>query len=85
MYMHTYIYSYEHTYMLYIITNLYTYLYILGYAIAQWLSLRLQMLGVAMVAGVSFIAVLEHHFDSVNPGKYNIYIYIYIIIYMYIV
>ena len=67
---HTYIRMYVHTCYI----NLYTYLYILGYAIAQWLSLRLQMLGVAMVAGVSFIAVLEHHFDSVNPGKYNLYI-----------
>ena len=37
---------------------------------AQWLGIRLQMLGVVMVAGVAFIAVLEHHFNSVNPGKY---------------
>ena len=41
----------------------------LGFAVAQWLGIRLQMLGVAMVAGVSFIAVLEHHFNTVNPGK----------------
>ena len=27
------------------------------------------MLGVAMVTGVSFIAVLEHHFATVDPGK----------------
>lgn len=39
-----------------------------GYAVAQWLGIRLQMLGVAMVAGVSLIAVLEHHFNSVDPG-----------------
>ena len=26
------------------------------------------MLGVAMVTCVSFIAVLEHHFSSVDPG-----------------
>ena len=40
-----------------------------GYAVAQWLSIRLQMLGVAMVGGVAFIAVLEHHFaGSVDPG-----------------
>ena len=26
------------------------------------------MLGVAMVTGVSFIAVLEHHFNTVDPG-----------------
>ncbi len=40
-----------------------------GYAVAQWLGIRLQMLGVAMVTGVAFIAVLEHHFNTVNPGK----------------
>ena len=34
-----------------------------------WLDIRLQMIGVAMVTGVAFIAVLEHHFASVNPGK----------------
>ena len=39
-----------------------------GYAVAQWLGIRLQMLGVAMVTGVSFIAMLEHHFNTVDPG-----------------
>ena len=39
-----------------------------GYAVAQWLGIRLQMLGVAMVVGVAFIAVLEHHFSTVDPG-----------------
>ena len=34
-----------------------------GYAVAQWLGIRLQMLGVAMVVGVAFIAVLEHTVD----------------------
>lgn len=30
------------------------------------------MLGVAMVGGVAFIAVLEHHFaGSVDPGKHR--------------
>ncbi|KAK3750705.1 hypothetical protein QZH41_005748 [Actinostola sp. cb2023] len=37
-------------------------------AAAQWLNLRLQFLGVAMVTGVAFIAVLEHHFGTVDPG-----------------
>ncbi|XP_053408287.1 ATP-binding cassette sub-family C member 10-like [Mercenaria mercenaria] len=37
-------------------------------AVASWLSFHLQMLGVAMVTGIAFIAVLEHHFQSVNPG-----------------
>jgi ATP-binding cassette subfamily C (CFTR/MRP) protein 10 len=36
---------------------------------SQWLSLRLQFLGVAMVTGVAFIAVLEHHFSTVDPGS----------------
>ncbi len=39
-----------------------------GFAVAQWLGIRLQMLGVAMVTGVALIAVLEHHFNSVDPG-----------------
>ena len=48
---------------------LYSYfVHISGYAVAQWLGIRLQMLGVAMVTGVSFIAVLEHHFNTVDPG-----------------
>lgn len=40
-----------------------------GQVAAQWLNVRLQLLGVAMVTGVAFIAVLEHHFQSVNPGR----------------
>ena len=43
--------------------------YVLGYAVSQWLGIRLQMLGVIMVTCVSFVAVLEHHFGSVNPGE----------------
>ena len=39
-----------------------------SYAVSQWLGIRLQMLGVIMVTCVSFMAVLEHHFGSVNPG-----------------
>lgn len=37
-------------------------------AIASWLGFRLQMLGVAMVTGIAFIAVLEHHFQTADPG-----------------
>ncbi|KAK3603062.1 hypothetical protein CHS0354_015755 [Potamilus streckersoni] len=37
-------------------------------AASSWLGFRLQMLGVAMVTGIAFIAVLEHHFYSVDPG-----------------
>jgi ATP-binding cassette subfamily C (CFTR/MRP) protein 10 len=45
-----------------------------GVAAAQWLQLRLQMIGVTVVAGISVIAVLQHHgsviygSSSVNPG-----------------
>ncbi|KAL5483667.1 hypothetical protein EMCRGX_G020072 [Ephydatia muelleri] len=39
-----------------------------SYVVSQWLGIRLQMLGVIMVTCVSFIAVLEHHFGSINPG-----------------
>ena len=37
--------------------------------VGTWLGFRLQMLGVAMITAVAVIAVLEHHFRSVNPGK----------------
>ncbi len=43
----------------------------IGYAVSMWLGIRLQMLGVAMVTGVAFIAVLEHHFNTVNAGTFN--------------
>ncbi|KAL9952138.1 hypothetical protein ACROYT_G039348 [Oculina patagonica] len=35
---------------------------------SQWLGLFLQFIGVAMVTAVAFIAVLEHHFGTVDPG-----------------
>ncbi|CAH3017450.1 unnamed protein product [Porites evermanni] len=35
---------------------------------SQWLGLFLQFIGVAMVTAVAFIAVLEHHFSTVDPG-----------------
>lgn len=60
--------QYLHLYNMYLLTNM-CYLYSFeGYAVAQWLGLYLQLLGVAMVAGVSFLAVLEHHFSTVDPG-----------------
>lgn len=39
-----------------------------GIAAAQWLELRLQLIGCAVVTGIALIAVVEHHTDSVNPG-----------------
>ncbi|XP_043489860.1 ATP-binding cassette sub-family C member 10 [Polistes fuscatus] len=35
---------------------------------SQWLSLRLQFIGVALLAGVSIIAVLQHQYDIADPG-----------------
>ncbi|KAK4886869.1 hypothetical protein RN001_003140 [Aquatica leii] len=35
---------------------------------ARWLGLRLQFIGVAMVTGVGFIAVIQHQFDVADPG-----------------
>ena len=40
-----------------------------AFAASQWLGIRLQLLGVAMVAIVAFIAMLQHQFSSVNPGN----------------
>ena len=40
-----------------------------GLVAGQWLGVRLQMMGVAMVTAVAFIGVLEHRFHTVNPGK----------------
>lgn len=37
-------------------------------AAAQWLGLRLQFIGVAMVTGIGLIAVLQHQFDVADPG-----------------
>ena len=37
-------------------------------AAAQWLSLRLQLIGVVMVTGVALLAVIQHHFQTVNSG-----------------
>ena len=38
-------------------------------AASLWLELRLQMIGVAVVVGVSFIAVIQHDSKNVDPGK----------------
>ncbi|EDV28182.1 uncharacterized protein TRIADDRAFT_21627 [Trichoplax adhaerens] len=37
-------------------------------AVSQWLGIRLQLLGVGMVTAVGFIAVIQHHFQTVDPG-----------------
>ncbi|XP_063975408.1 ATP-binding cassette sub-family C member 10 isoform X2 [Diachasmimorpha longicaudata] len=37
-------------------------------AAAQWLALRLQFIGVALLAGVCVLAVIQHQFDVADPG-----------------
>lgn len=35
----------------------------------QWLDIRLQLIGVAVVSGLSAIAVVQHQYGSVDPGE----------------
>ncbi|XP_060531878.1 ATP-binding cassette sub-family C member 10 isoform X2 [Cylas formicarius] len=37
-------------------------------AASRWLGLRLQFIGVVIVTGVSFIAVIQHQYDIADPG-----------------
>lgn len=37
-------------------------------AAMQWLDIRLQMIGVVVVTGISVIAVIQHQVKSVDPG-----------------
>ena len=37
-------------------------------AAMQWLDIRLQMIGVALVTGIRIIAVVQHQFKSIDPG-----------------
>lgn len=39
-------------------------------AAAQWLGLRLQFIGVAVVTGVGVIAIIQHQYDVVDPGNF---------------
>nr|XP_012137463.1 PREDICTED: multidrug resistance-associated protein 7 isoform X2 [Megachile rotundata] len=39
-----------------------------SFAVSQWLALRLQLIGVALLAGVSTIAILQHQYDIADPG-----------------
>ncbi|XP_034455993.1 multidrug resistance-associated protein 7 [Hippoglossus hippoglossus] len=40
----------------------------LSNAAMQWLDIRLQLIGVAVVTGLGVIAVVQHQFHSVDPG-----------------
>ncbi|XP_076174317.1 ATP-binding cassette sub-family C member 10 isoform X2 [Ptiloglossa arizonensis] len=37
-------------------------------AVSQWLALRLQLIGVALLAGVTSIAIVQHQYDMADPG-----------------
>lgn len=39
-----------------------------SFAASQWLSLRLQLIGVAMVTSVGFLAIVQHHLDFADAG-----------------
>uniref|UniRef100_A0A3Q4GAK1 ATP-binding cassette, sub-family C (CFTR/MRP), member 10 n=1 Tax=Neolamprologus brichardi TaxID=32507 RepID=A0A3Q4GAK1_NEOBR len=40
----------------------------LSYAAGQWLDIRLQLIGIAVVTGLGVIAVVQHQLNSVDPG-----------------
>lgn len=40
-------------------------------AASQWLNLRLQFIGVIIVSGVAFIALIQREFDDINAGIKN--------------
>ncbi len=35
----------------------------------QWLDIRLQLIGVAVVTSLGVIAVIQHQYNSVDPGE----------------
>ncbi|CAL7934283.1 unnamed protein product [Xylocopa violacea] len=39
-----------------------------SFAVSQWLALRLQLIGVVLLAGVCNIAVMQHQYDIADPG-----------------
>uniref|UniRef100_A0A4W5PMC5 ATP-binding cassette, sub-family C (CFTR/MRP), member 10 n=1 Tax=Hucho hucho TaxID=62062 RepID=A0A4W5PMC5_9TELE len=41
----------------------------LSNAAMQWLDIRLQMIGVVVVTGIGVIAVVQHQFQSIDPGE----------------
>lgn len=42
-------------------------------AAGQWLGLRLQFIGVAMVTGICLIAVVQHQYDVADPGECDVH------------
>lgn len=41
----------------------------LSNAAMQWLDIRLQLIGVAVVTGIAVIAVIQHQYNAVDPGE----------------
>ena len=52
-------------------------------AASQWLSLRLQLLGVLLLAGVAGLALLEHHTATIDPGWWFLVILVFIVFCLY--
>lgn len=40
-------------------------------AASMWLNIRLQLIGICVIASVCFIAILQRHFDVAHSGKRN--------------
>ena len=49
-------------------------------AASQWLGLRLQLIGVAIISGVGLIAVIQHQFDVADPGMKLIFRYCFLLL-----
>ncbi|CAL4191673.1 unnamed protein product, partial [Meganyctiphanes norvegica] len=43
-------------------------------AASQWLNIRLQLIGIAMLSGVSLLALIQHHFLTIEPGMVGLVI-----------
>ncbi|KAK2707578.1 ATP-binding cassette sub-family C member 10-like isoform X2 [Artemia franciscana] len=39
-----------------------------SYATSSWLAMRVQLLGVGLTSAICLVAVLQHHFHTVDPG-----------------
>ncbi len=37
-------------------------------AVSQWLSFRLQMVGVVIITSVGLLGIFQHHYGTADPG-----------------
>ena len=44
-----------------------------GIAASQWLELRLQLLGTAVVTAIATIAIIQHHTGAISPGIFCLF------------